>query len=108
MIQKHYKKGMLLVCCSVITAVVGVMILGLLMGGNYRKFGECACVLLSLFGVVMSLFGCSELLLAKGYDTSMMLAFLIPGICCSGIFILVAPFVIIYGLEDKTKRRDRY
>jgi|HubBroStandDraft_5_1064220.scaffolds.fasta_scaffold480714_2 hypothetical protein len=105
MIQKYYKKGVIQVAVSIGLFIIGFFILGSTYAGNYKNLGECLCVILSLISTVIGLFGCSELLRAKGYDTSIMLAFLIPGICCSGVFILLAPFVIIYGLKDKTRNR---
>ena len=103
MIQKYYKKGIIQVAVSIGLIVCGVFIMGSTYNGHYKNLGTCICIILSIISTVICLFGCSDLLKAKGYDTSIMLAFLIPGICCSAVFIMLAPLVIIYGMKDRTK-----
>jgi hypothetical protein len=107
MIQQYLKKGIIKWAVSAGLLVMAFFIMGSTWSGNYKKFGEGIGIILTIVSTVICLLGCSEMLQAKGYDTSMMLAFLIPGICCSGVFILIAPFVIIFGLKDKTRNRSR-
>jgi hypothetical protein len=107
MIDKYFKKGVIQVALSVGLFMTACFICGITHHGSYEDLGTFIAVILCIVSTVISLFRCSELLKAKGYETSIMLAFLIPGICCSGVFILLAPFVIIYGLKDKTRNRSR-
>jgi hypothetical protein len=59
-------------------------------------------VVSAIIGYLIYVFGCVDLLKAKGYDSSVSLAFVIPALCCNLAFILFAP-IIILTLKDKTR-----
>jgi len=61
-------------------------------------------VVSGIIGYLIFVFGCADLLKAKGYDSSMGLAFVIPALCCGLGFIFIAPLIIVFGLKDKKKR----
>ena len=71
-----------------------------------HKIGGFIGVTLAIIGFLVFVFGCSDLLKAKGYDSGLIVAFLAFALCCSP-FIFLAPLIIIFGLKDKTQQRDR-
>lgn len=72
--------------------------------GGIRSFVGFAGTVLCLIGYLCYTFGCVDLLKAKGYDSSVSLAFIIPAFCCSFCFMFLAAPIILFGLKDKTRR----
>jgi hypothetical protein len=105
MIPKYRNKAIKKTIIGFVIVVFGLFMFGATAKGEWRQLGQFLCIVSNIIGCLICAFGCVDLLKAKGYDSDMMLAFLIPGICCSLVFVLVAPAVIIFGLKDKTKRR---
>jgi len=107
MIPKYRNKAIVRTVSGFVIVVFGFFILGITAKGELAQLGQFICVVSNIIGCLICAFGCVDLLKAKGYESDMLLAFLIPGICCSGVFILVAPAVIIFGLKDKTKEHSQ-
>lgn len=105
MITRYRNKGLIRLaisfCLEIIAFIVGV--------GSYNtdwhKLGGFIGVVSFIIGAMIYAFGCTDLLRAKGYDSSMSLAFMIPAFCCSNSLIIIAPIIIIFVLKDKTKNR---
>ena len=105
MIAKYRNKGLIRLtisfCLEMMAIIVGV--------GSYKsdwhQLGGFIGVVSFIIGAMLYAFGCADLLKAKGYDSSMSLAFLIPAFCCSNTLIIVAPLVILFVMKDKIKRR---
>jgi len=75
--------------------------------GGLAPLTGFAGTILCITGYLLYVFGCVDLLKAKGYDSSVSLAFLIPAFCCCLFFIFFAAPIILFGLTDKTKQRQR-
>lgn len=105
MIPKYKKSGSLKLVFGFGLLFLSFVVLALTAKTDARKLGEFIGIVVGLVGYLIFAYGCSDLLKARGYDSSMALAFIIPVLCCGPIFIFIAPIVIFFGLKDKTKRR---
>jgi len=105
MIPKYRNKAIIRTISGFVIVFVGFFALGATAKGDLAQLGQFICIVANIVGCLICAFGCVDLLKAKGYESNMMMAFLIPGMCCSFVFVLVAPLVIIFVLKDKTKRR---
>src|SRR5580692_1277271 len=103
MIQRYKKKAITRMVTGGLIILLTFIIGAVLMEQNLQDLGGFFLITGNLVGGIVFLFGCTDLLKAKGYESQMILAFLIPGLCCSLIFVLFAPFIIIFCLKDKTR-----
>jgi len=106
MITKYRNKGLLRLIVG-----FGLVTVGLIIGigtthGEHKQIGGFIGVVSGIIGFLIYVFGCADLLKAKGYDSSVSLAFIVPAFCCSGVFLFLAPPVILFALKDKTKRSN--
>ena len=103
MILKYRKKAIVRLALG-----FGLLLLGLIVGGvasyGHSKVGEFIGVVSAIIGYLIFVFGCVDLLKSKGYDSNMVLAFLVPAFCCSAGFVLFAPPVILFAMKDKTRK----
>src|SRR6267378_3552139 len=107
MIPKYRNKAIVKTISSFVIVFFGFIMFGATAKGDLEQFGQFVFVVSNIIGGLLCALGCADLLKAKGYESSLLLVFLIAGLFCSCIFILVAPLVIIFGLEDKTKEHSQ-
>ena len=78
--------------------LIGLIIAGVTSHGDSRQLGGFIGVTLAIIGFLVFVFGCCDLLKAKGYDSSVIVVFLVSALCCSP-FIFLAPLIILFGLN---------
>jgi hypothetical protein len=105
MITKYRNRAALRLSIGFCMFFGGLCVVVLTQHGPSERIGGFFGVVSGGVGYLLFVFGCVDLLKAKGYDSSISLAFIIPAVCCSLAFIFFAPLVIIFGLQDKTKNR---
>lgn len=108
MISKYRNKGILRLCLGWGLILLGFIILGATDVGQYKKLGQFTCIICGITGYLIYLCGCVDLLKAKGYDSSVFLAFLIIGFCCSLGVLFIAPLIILFAMKDKTRGSSRH
>lgn len=112
MILKHRKQATIRLISGSILFLVGMITLGCYRSlqptpGSLAPLVGIVGTMLSITGYLLYVFGCVDLLKAKGYDSSVSLAFLIPAFCCCLFFIFFAAPIILFGLTDKTNSPSR-
>ena len=110
MIPKYRNKAFLRLGIGFVLLIIGAIGLGIaqeraIQATSFNRLAGFVCVVCGIIGYVVYVFGCSDLLKAKGYDGSLALGFIIPAFCCSLAFLLLAPPIILFAFKDKTKRR---
>jgi hypothetical protein len=105
MIPKYRKSGLFRLGFGFGLMLVALFIASIADRSELRKLVDFVCVVMGIIGYLVFVYGCSDLLKAKGYDSGLAIAFIIPAFCCSPVFIFIAPIIIIFGLQDKNKRR---
>ena len=106
MIQKYRNKGAIRLALGFGLMFIGMIVVVATNHSDSGQLGGFIGWVSVIVGYLIYLFGCADLLKAKGYDTSLALAFIIPALCCHLAFVFFAPPVIIFGLKDKTNRRN--
>jgi hypothetical protein len=105
MITKYRNKGLVKLGAGISLILLGVFVGIASAHSEYRQLGGFVGVVSGIFGLLLYIFGCTDLLKAKGYDSSMALAFIIPALCCTGAYIFFAPPIILFVMKDKTRSR---
>ena len=106
MITRYRTRAVKRLALSGLLIVLIPLLVGLRAAGLPDAVVAVGAVLLGTFALVVYVQGNIALAEAKGYDSSVVAAnIMVASICLGGLFF-VMPLILLFGLKDKTGRRN--